>query len=339
MSAGQAAGTWVAVSGRRFLVRPLAPDGHDCAAVLALFERVFGHRGTAQWHTWKYIQGDARAVGLWSEDGQLLAHYGGVPRVLQAATGVLHAVQIGDVMVAPEVRGLLTRRGPFFQVCSRFFGDWVGTGRDFALAFGFPNARHMKLGRVMDLYHDVLPVMGVHWPSGSPPLPFGWRCEKVDGDAACALADRLWPAMRAGQAGLTLGVRDGAYLRWRFVQRPDMEYAFLALRRWPWQAAHAARALAVVRIDEAAGSLQVLDVIGGAAAMPAMLRAVRQEAARRGLQAQAWACGQSLQWMCAHGAVQDGPVASLAVARASALDAAMLADMRWWWTGGDTDFL
>jgi len=137
------------IGNARYVLREVGPA--DTAGVLALFSRAFGTVPPAGWHAWKYgsegLQG--RAMGLWADDGRLVAHYAGFPRRMLWHGNPVEAIQIGDVMVAPEVRGLLSRRGPFFQVCSAFFDQWVGPGRSFALAFGFPSDRAIRLGMAL----------------------------------------------------------------------------------------------------------------------------------------------------------------------------------------------
>ena len=138
----------VQVGDTTLTLRDMAPD--DVTAVLALHEHVFGPGADARWFAWKYgqglSQGRGRAIGAW-HDGQLVAYCGGLPRTLRLHNTNLRGLQIGDVMVHPAWRGILSRRGPFFQVSKRFYDSQIGAtdSRPFELGFGFPNERHLRL--------------------------------------------------------------------------------------------------------------------------------------------------------------------------------------------------
>ncbi|MBK6361585.1 MAG: GNAT family N-acetyltransferase [Comamonadaceae bacterium] len=102
------------VGGSSLTLRDIAPS--DRRAVLDLHTLVFGPDVDERWFTWKYgqapNQGQGQAVGVWC-GGDLIAYCGGLPRTLWTNNSGLRALQIGDVMVHPAWRGILTRRGPF----------------------------------------------------------------------------------------------------------------------------------------------------------------------------------------------------------------------------------
>ena len=100
---------------------------------------------------WKYGHGHGLASGVWNQDGELVAHYGGFPRKVIDAGQVRMAVQIGDVMVRPAERGLMTRKGAFYQAVTHFLSAHVGDGAEFPHAFGFPNRRAMALAQRLGL--------------------------------------------------------------------------------------------------------------------------------------------------------------------------------------------
>src|SRR3954447_10889474 len=99
----------VLIGGEVFQVRDLEPA--DRAALLVLHVRVFGGAVDEEWFRWKYVGGQGLGTGVW-KDGELIAHCGGLPRTLWRGGARTGGIQIGDVMVAAEWRGLLTRRGP-----------------------------------------------------------------------------------------------------------------------------------------------------------------------------------------------------------------------------------
>lgn len=303
--------------------------------VLRLFAGAFGQTHDARWYDWKYSRGRGEAVGLWNESGHLVAHYAGFPRTLLWHGELMKAVQIGDVMVAPQVRGVMTRKGPLFQVCSRFFGSRVGEGKAYQLAFGFPNQRHVQLGVTLGLYHNAGKIHLLRWAARSKRLPPWWRWSPlVENSAALQQVAKVWPAMARDMGDCVLGVRDMDYLRWRFLDRPDRQYRLFLLRRWPMGGA---AAVAVMRFAESGAEL--LDVIGSRKTFGMVIQAATDEAARAGMaELTAWASPAAAAAL-GTGAMMTESGASLAVARASALTADKVATARWWWLGGDTDFL
>lgn len=308
----------------------------DEAAVARLFSRCFEGNPSPGWYAWKYDALHGQALGLWSEGGELVAHYGGFPRTLLWKGDTVPTIQIGDVMVAPELRGLLTRKGPFYQVCSRFFDSRVGEGKRFRLAFGFPNARAIRLGVALNLYHDAGVIHQVSWPSLQGRLPLGWRWTPVaPGKDLERQMARAWLSMSRDFSGYVLGVRDADFIHRRFLNRPDREYRIFCLRRWPLGNVVA---VAVMHIEP--GRAELLDVVGARPAFATVVRAAAAEAARAGASSlTAWASPAVLDALRGTNPHVTGLAAHLAVAKVSDLTAVAVAAAPWWWMGGDTDFL
>lgn len=308
----------------------------DEPEVLQLFAEAFGHTPDDRWYHWKYSRGRGEAVGLWNESGQLVAHYAGLPRTLLWHGKRMEAVQIGDVMVLPQVRGLMTRKGPFFQVCTRFFDSRVGEGKSYRLAFGFPSQRHVQLGVTLGLYHNAGKIHLLRWAARSKHISPWWRWSPL-AENSITLEQQVtetWEAMARDMGDCVLGVRDLDYLRWRFLERPDKQYRLFCLRRWP---TGSTAAIVVMRFAE--GCAELLDVIGARNTFKMAIQAAIAEAARAGAaELTAWASPASAAAI-GIGAVVEESGASLAIARASALTADEVTAAQWWWLGGDTDFL
>ena len=324
-----------AIGGRRFEIRDMRAQDMD--EVLTLFCRVFGQTPGPDWFAWKYGRGGGAAVDVRDDARRLIAHYAGFPRSLLWTGRPVRAIQIGDVMVAPELRGVLTRRGPFFQACHRFFGSHVGAGRAQELAFGFPNERHLRLGVALDLYVDAGPIHALRWATHTRTVPPWWHWSELDvADARTdAEVDSAWAAMAADMRDAVIGDRSCRYIRWRFIDRPDRRYRLFRLRRrWsPWPAG-----IAVLRIEN--GSAEWLDWIGPPRAMPVAARALALEAGRAGVAAlSAWASPAVAQALDGTRAEKVATAARLAVAKCSLLTPQAIAAARWWFMGGDTDFL
>lgn len=328
----------------------------DMADVLALHTDVFGVGVDARWYAWKYgqglHQGLGQAVGAWHGD-ELVAFCGGLPRTLWHQKKGLHGLQIGDVMVHPDWRGILTRRGPFFHVSKRFYDSQLGAapGRAFQLGFGFPSERHLRLATTVGLLHDGGVVESLHWSplqAATFKLPWHWRWQRLEpSDQRFDLAiDTAWKSMQAntGVAGLTLGQRDAHYVRWRYVDRPSAvdasekdppRYQFFELRR-PWSATSAGVAILDLRSDAA----HWLDWVGPIDLMPQACKACRLEAGRAGATVlTAWA-SSAVAKRLVHSAIERREVcAGLGIPVASDVKPEAIPRLRYWLMGGDTDFL
>lgn len=326
---------------RRFVIRNIGPD--DAVAVLTLFTAVFEQQIPPAWFAWKYGPGRGEAVGMWDEDGRLVAHYAGIPRLLAWQGKPVPGLQIGDVMVIAGMRGIMTRKGPFQQVCSLFFARRVGVDQPYRIAFGFPNERALKLGTTLGLYRDAGIIKQLRWSARRASLPLWLSRSALDaldesGRGTDQQVQAVWQAMRRDFQDFVLGVRDADYVRWRFIARPDRQYRLLVLRK---RLTGATLAIVVMRL--AGDGAELLDVIGPRKAFPAAVSAARDEAARFGATSlSAWAspAAAAVFRSAAGGEMEELPSgAFLALARPEDYSAEETAATRWWWMGGDTDFL
>lgn len=341
------------IAGNPVDVRPLG--GEDRAAALALHNRVFGATVTPAWHDWKYGAGNGRAVGVWEEGASLVAHFGGVPRNLLWYGERQPWIQIGDVMVVPELRGLMTRRGPFHIACEQFFSSQVGTGHPHRGAFGFPNQRHLRLGLALGLYHDAGEILQLTVPCGTAPVQAGgddgWVLQPLSADALLGKeVAQAWEAMARDWRNGIVGERTGAYLCWRYLERPDvLHYHCYGLFRrsiFPWRRTLSGVIVLKLRpLDkEAGGDAEWLDWVGPLDNLPVALRLALHEAKSFGAdKLHAWisrgVAERYAQDLRALGASFSASGASLAIARCSLLPSPDVAGLDWWWLGGDTDFL
>jgi len=342
----------VQVGEHTLTLRDLGPDDRD--AVLALHTLVFGPEVDAPWFAWKYGQaagqGQGQALGVW-RGSELIAFCGGLPRAIWRQGRSMRGLQMGDVMVHPAWRGILTRRGPFFHVTRSFHSSRLGSpaSRPFQLGFGFPNDRHLRLGVMLGLVRDAGVIEALHWntlQTTRARLPWHWRWE------ALSPADprfehevnAAWKAMRAQARGLALGQRDASYLRWRYALRPHAagtqasvpaRYCFFSMRR-PWSRTCSGVAV----LDLRSSSAQWLDWIGPVALMPLASQACRMEAARAGAaELTAWASPAVVQRLVDTDIARREVCAGLAVSAASDLTPQDSSRLQWWLMGGDTDFL
>lgn len=326
----------------------------DADAVVALHTQVFGKDVDATWFAWKY--GDNRHEGCgegmtaW-HDGTLVAFCGGLPRSLWHQGQRLGGLQIGDVMVHPEWRGILTRRGPFFQVSQALYASRIGvaTVRPFQLGFGFPNLRHLRLGVILDLLWDGGQIEELKWSTATATptvLPWGWRWRALlpTEERFDRVVDSAWESMRKESPDLMLGERNAAYLRWRYVDRPPSvdaasdrapRYRFFELLR-PWWSAGSGVAV----LDLRSATARWLDWVGPLELMPHASLACRAESAMAGATELSLWASQAVADVLAKAQIDHRVVcAGLGIPVIADMSPPKMPVLDWWLMGGDTDFL
>lgn len=306
---------------------------HDDARLLPLFAEVFGHTLSAQEWAWKYTGSPLRGSVLNNVDIPV-AFFGGMARPFVYQGQRYLAVQNGDVMVHPSQRGVFSRRGALYQVASNFFSQHVGPGQRYAFAFGFPNARHMRLGLKLGIYQQAGQLQSLRWPTTLPPgrkVHPGWYWQPLPHDDL-GWVERLWARMQSSWSGHFLPVRDSARWAYRYLQRPGVPYTLLVVRQ-----RFTGRPLAALALRQHPDHVHWLDYVGAARYVSCAVTAARAWAGARGLPL--------------HALVSDTVVASFAVQQASVTaseitipaNASAAPDQPWlgrlWLMGGDSDFM
>jgi len=212
----------------------------DEEKILDLFARAFPHatRGIEHFR-WEYQRnpfGNERISLTFDEADRLVAQYAGYPVELVDDGRDLVAHQIGDIMTDRSVRQV--GRGPtsILARTAQHFYDAFCRGR-VAFNYGFTTAAHRELSvrflgsdavepvayRVRDLRSNPLPPITrrERWPRG-------WQIELVHdpGVEFDRFFDRVAPAYSF------LVRRDARYLRWRYLECPDVPYFIVAIRKW-----------------------------------------------------------------------------------------------------------
>lgn len=197
-----------------------------------LFQQVFGHALQAELADYKYAGGRGESLALVSDDGEVVAHCGMIFRTLLVAGVPAVGVQLGDLMVAPGARGILSRRGlPFYQVVAGALVR-LEAGAVKPLVFGFPSDRAMRVGERLGLFTEIDQVSELTWPiSADEPCQAVLQPFAVSGFSE--VVDHLWQKMARDLAESVVGVRDGAYFVRRYFDHPAHQYHVYLLRsRW-----------------------------------------------------------------------------------------------------------
>jgi len=190
--------------------------------LLNCFFSAFGHEMSPELWRWKYRDLDTLGT-LLRIDGEIIAFYGGMPRTIHLLGSPVIAVQIGDVMVHPEHRGTLTRKGAFFQAATHFLERYVGEQKTYPIAFGFPSARAYQLSVHLGLYDKVGELMQINWPALQARPSYQVRLRPLNHNNAVTI-NRLWRKMAKALKQQVVGVRDWSYINHRYLQHPTFDY-------------------------------------------------------------------------------------------------------------------
>jgi hypothetical protein len=283
---------------------------------------------------WKYRDADPLGVGVWQGD-RLVAFYGGMPRDVLVRGRAASAVQIGDVMVEPSQRGVMTRSGPFQIAASTFLERRIGHGRPHLLGFGFPTVKALQVAQRLGLYAEVDQITQLTWSARA-----SWRhrigmrlADATQADAP--IVDRLWGQMARDFAGSIIGVRNWKYVEARYLRHPTVEYRCLLLKGMFGGAAHALIVLRALEDRQA----ELVDIVGPRASFEAAVSGARRWAADQG-------AARVRAWITASHAGEldlQSPEATplgLVVPTNAWSPGPAVDEVRghWWLMAGDTDF-
>lgn len=314
------------------------------AAMRALFLEVFGHQmDEAHWH-WKYTPGRGRGLGLW-KGGRLLGHFGALTRAAWREGAPCSACQLCDVMMSPAANAGLGRQSPFYKLGASLLELEIGWGLPHDVGFGFPSSRHMRIADRGGLYAPADAMCVLAWPAidpGSPGQAPQGQVETLDlagtaaGSPLAREIDLLWQQMAAGFAASAIGIRSLDWWRYRFAQRPGVDYRVLL-----WRPAPGAPAAGLLVLREREDHLELSDLLGPLQRLPQLVRLARQQAALAGqAQLQAWVSRSHRHVLCEPGDEHTEHPLDVTVpanAHTPGVPPEALRE-RWFLMGGDSDF-
>ncbi len=236
----------------------------DISKLQVLFNEIFGTQITQEFLKWKYR--DAKHLGTAIEkDEQLLSYYGGMPRDVFYRRKIIHAVQIGDVMVHPNQRGAFTRKGAFYKMADAYIEKKIGFQKEYSLAFGFPSQRAYKLGKCLGFYDVVDSLVELEWGSGKKKYLGFWSYREVKNLDENSVS-KLWEDMKYSLKESIVGVRNFKWINERYLKHPQNTYKVLTIKR-VWN--KNIKAIIFLKEHED-GSLEWMDMIGNVADLPLM---------------------------------------------------------------------
>lgn len=305
---------------------------HD---VQKLFGEVFGHEMSHALWDWKYGHGRGQGV-LALRDDDVVAHYGGLTRRIRYRGRQELAVQVADVMVHPKERGMLTRRGAFYQAAASFPEMCTGFGSKHLIGFGFPNRRHHRLAERLGIYREVERIVQLQWPALAgngkdwllqdlSALP-KWRVSR--------LVDRLWRRMASDLLDSIVGERDMEWLRYRYLDHPEHRYKLVLVRTRRLR-----RVLGIAVLREHDVGMELMDLVGSLRALPEVVRAVRYFTATAGQRDLfCWITSGYARRLGVDEATWADPDICVPTSIQTAGPEASEIRGRWWLMSGDTDF-
>ena len=329
----------IEIGGEHFLCRELQES--DSTALVTLHQVVFGNTFHLGWYHWKYQTRHNPTLGLWNSQGELIAHCAGISRELYLQGLPCAGLQICDVMVHPQWRGIFTRRGPFFWVSRTFYEQYIGKDRPYSLGYGFPSYRHLQLAAKLDLLSDAGTIWELTWQQNQEQLtPHPWHWQVLELQEGSSLwsshLQSAWEVMRNHSQSIQLGDRSPKEIDWRYRQHPSHRHYYTALKR-PWS--KKIRGIAIWRYTDNHTVLW-LDWIGSPEDLARAQRMLAHHVLRGQVnKLQTWAS----QWI--RSALRHTPhyseksVARIGIPNTSCIDLKTLEDQPWWWMAGDTDFL
>lgn len=198
--------------------RPTEPA--DLPHLSTLFADRFGHPLAVEEWEWKYRRtpGESRSWVAVDGRGRIAAHAGALCLPARLAGGERGIWQLTDWAGAAAGGGL---RPPLVTLGRRLLVDLPRPG-DAPWIFGFPSARHFRLGQRVFGYRplaELVPLRGALPAGGGDPA----RIES--GDRCGEWAHAAWEA--CGVRGVR---RSAAFLNWRYHARPGRYYRVYRLR-------------------------------------------------------------------------------------------------------------
>jgi hypothetical protein len=308
-------------------------SAHDQDVLLSLFTRAFGQSMPPSLWNWKYAESCRQGI-MAHIAGKAVAYYGGIPRPFWLHEKELMAVQICDVMVAPEVRGILTRRGAFAQTAETFLRAQTGPDKPCRLAFGFPTGRAAQLGERLGMYARGDTFFEASWTTGQATrLPFWLKVEPLH-EGNLAVLDKLWQGMRQSMGDYVLPRKDAGFFRWRYLEHPLNTYHIYLVS---WRGFGKAIGAVVLRDHDVGQGLELMDFVGRPDVFELLLRASLNIAVQTNRQ-------RVFSWMTSRViAMLPSPSAQFEISGVY-IDPPALKEMtgqhqdHWWFLGGDTDF-
>ena len=251
----------------------------DESPLLKLFRQCFGYAmPQTQWR-WKYAETESPGM-LAVSAHEPIAFYGGMPRAIRYFGKPAHAIQIGDVMVAPGARSLMPRRGAFFQVASAFLEHYIGYDKPYLLGFGFPTARALRLAELLGLYAKVGQMDEWRWPASPGRASLRLRGRIVRDTTSPAIERQLatlWQEMATALPEFIVGERDPGWINHRYMNHPTNTYQI-----WIVSQRFTGNPVGALILRPLKTEIEIVDIVAPPERFPALIGWAQRFAGRSG---------------------------------------------------------
>lgn len=300
--------------------------------LLALFERSFKHRmPIAQWR-WKYALSLSPGT-IVLENDKVIAFNGAMPRKALLNGVETSIVHIGDSMVSPEARGILTRKGPFYLSVHHFYENYIGPGKRYPLSFGFPHARVAKLGIKQGLYCEIDQVIQASWPPKETyDSELEYRLLTVEDES---IVNTLWLRMQESLDQYVVGCRNFAWIKHRYLDKPNNDYLpYLVFNKTTQQTL----GLVVLRYVED-NRIEILDIVASNSDVQPLVDVACYEAHKiKATSSFSWLTRSALAWYASTNPAEEATDVIIAGSAVNDIEYSLSTTNKWWLMGGDTDF-
>jgi hypothetical protein len=207
------------------IIRPYKEGDEE--GIRALFNVCFGKELLPEEWRWKYQQSYLGSSSFVAEDnGEIIAHYGGVKMRFYAKGKIFNAYQGCDVMTHPDYRArFFTKRGIAIKIAEAFYD---ANPMDFI--FGFPSERHGKLMTLQLKWEQYrfTHVLKKDFSDTRRHRNLFLRTESDWDRFAPQEIDRIWAETRNFH-GLSIE-KDCKYILWRYRDNPRQKYEVIFFR-------------------------------------------------------------------------------------------------------------
>ena len=206
---------------KRLTVRLYRPG--DEKGIVDLYNVVFDADRTIEQWRWEFcdLPSGYAAVAVADLDGTLVGQYSALVQRLTFFGGEIARFHTVDVMVHPEFRRHGIRKLGYHKIC--FFPKYFLPLSASAFVPFLSNPSLLPVSRTL----GFLPYW-IHARTRKKPKPLS-DVDIVSVQAFGEEADRFWE--HACTTAPIMGVRDRAFLNWRFLRRPGTPYSVFAARR------------------------------------------------------------------------------------------------------------
>ena len=318
--------------------RPTSADDVSQISLLALFEQVFGYALDPHVWRWKYRFADTPGSVVLEKE-RPVAFCGGMPRAGLVFGRPESMVQMGDVMAAKDVRGILNKKGPFYLAIQHYFSSRVGPGLRYSITFGFPNERHCKAGVIRGLYNIVDKILEPHWTPLPDTMQKSHTSQLIDAAKDTqwqSQVDDLWQAMKQDINDVAIGCRDSQWIKHRYIDKPMADYLLYLVFA---EADSSTPAGLLILKHHSGQAMELLDIVGSRSSAPTLIDAARQiTAAYKAPYLFAWATPSVLEWFADTGPEVNSTEVVIPGCNINSPEHALRVKDRWWLLGGDSDF-